>query len=234
MDPIYEKISRASTRTRRVRRRLRPRVVQADPPRHGPELALPRPGGAAGAADLAGPGARRRSRADRAADIADLKGELLDSGLSVPQLVATAWASAATFRGSDKRGGANGARIRLAPQKDWEVNEPAELAKVLPTLEAAIQRDFNAAQSGGKKVSLADLIVLGGCAAHRGGREEGRARRRGPFAPGRTDASQEHDRRGVLRRARAEGRRVPQLPRTGRDTPAGAESCCSIGRSCSR
>ncbi|MGA2084209.1 MAG: catalase/peroxidase HPI, partial [Terracidiphilus sp.] len=97
-------------------------------------------------------------------DIAALKAKILASGLSISQLVTTAWASAATFRGSDKRGGANGARIRMAPQKDWEVNQPAELAKVLQKLEA-IQKDFNGARSGGKKVSLADLIVLGGCAA---------------------------------------------------------------------
>ena len=123
-------------------------------------------------------------------DIAQLKAKILASGLSISQLVTTAWASASTFRGSDKRGGANGARIRLAPQKDWEVNQPAELAKVLPALEK-IQKDFNGAQSGGKKVSLADLIVLGGCAA-----VEAAAKKAGhdvqvPFAPGRTDASQE-------------------------------------------
>lgn len=123
-------------------------------------------------------------------DIAALKATLLASGLSIPQLVTTAWASAATFRGNDKRGGANGARIRLAPQKDWEVNQPAELAKVLKVLET-IQGEFNAAQSGGKKVSLADLIVLGGCAA-----VEAAAKRAGhdvkvPFSPGRMDASQE-------------------------------------------
>ena len=100
-------------------------------------------------------------------DIASLKAKILASGLSISQLVTTAWASAATFRGSDKRGGANGARIRLAPQKDWEVNQPAELAKVLQKLEA-IQKDFNAAQSGGKKVSLADLIVLGRLRSGRG------------------------------------------------------------------
>src|SRR5262249_38736225 len=97
-------------------------------------------------------------------DIATLKVKILESGLSLSQLIRTAWASASTFRGSDKRGGANGARIRLAPQKDWEVNQPAELAKALQKLQA-IQKDFNRAQSGGKKVSLADLIVLGGCAA---------------------------------------------------------------------
>ncbi|MGD8816113.1 MAG: catalase-peroxidase, partial [Acidobacteriota bacterium] len=123
-------------------------------------------------------------------DIAALKGKIRDSGLSVAQLVSTAWASASTFRGTDKRGGANGARIRLAPQKDWEVNDPAELAPVLEALEA-IQQDFNGAQSGGKKVSLADLIVLGGCvgveeAAKAAGHEV-----EVPFAPGRTDASQE-------------------------------------------
>jgi catalase-peroxidase len=123
-------------------------------------------------------------------EIAALKGKLLSSGLSTTQLVLTAWASAATFRGTDKRGGANGARIRLSPQKDWEVNNPAELSKVLQTLEK-IQQDFNSTQSGGKKVSLADLIVLGGCAA-----VEEAAKKAGynitvPFAPGRTDASQE-------------------------------------------
>src|ERR1700687_4271990 len=124
-------------------------------------------------------------------DIAVLKAKLLESGLSISQLVKTAWASAATFRGSDKRGGANGARIRLAPQKDWEVNQPAVLAKALQTLEG-IQKDFNRSQSGGKKkVSLADLIVLGGCAA-----VEQAVKRAGhdvkvPFSPGRTDASQE-------------------------------------------
>jgi catalase-peroxidase len=125
-----------------------------------------------------------------AADIAALKATILASGLSISQLVYTAWSSAATFRGSDKRGGANGARIRLAPQKDWEVNQPAELAKVLGVLEG-IQANFNAAQTGGKKVSLADLIVLGGCAA-----VEAAAKKAGfdvtvPFSPGRTDASQE-------------------------------------------
>ena len=123
-------------------------------------------------------------------DVADLKAKILASGLSVSQLVSTAWVSAASFRGTDKRGGANGARIRLAPQKDWEVNDPAALSGVLQTLEG-IQAEFNGSQSGGKKVSLADLIVLAGCA----GVEEA-ARNAGhdvqvPFAPGRTDASQE-------------------------------------------
>src|ERR1700736_6340093 len=125
-----------------------------------------------------------------AKDIADLKAKILATGLFIPELVGAAWASAGTFRGSDKRGGANGARVRLAPQKDWEVNQPAQLAKVLETL-AGIQTDFNGAASGGKKVSLADLIVLGGSAA-----VEQAAKQAGhdvtvPFAPGRTDASQE-------------------------------------------
>jgi catalase-peroxidase len=124
------------------------------------------------------------------ADATALKGKILASGLSISRLVYTAWSAAASFRGTDKRGGANGARIRLAPQRDWEVNEPAELANVLQTLEG-IQRDFNGAQSGGKRVSLADLIVLGGCAA-----VEQAAKNAGydvtvPFTPGRTDAAQE-------------------------------------------
>jgi catalase-peroxidase len=125
-----------------------------------------------------------------AQDITSLKGKILASGLSVSQLVSTAWASASTFRGSDKRGGANGARIRLAPQKDWEVNQPAQLAKVLKTLEG-IQSAFNSVQSGGRKVSLADLIVLAGCAG-----VEHAAKKAGhnvtvPFSPGRMDAAQE-------------------------------------------
>ncbi len=125
-----------------------------------------------------------------AKDIADLKGKILTSGLSIPELVSTAWASAATFRGSDKRGGANGARIRLSPQTDWEVNQPAQLAKVLETFEG-IQKTFNAAQSGGKKVSLADLIVLGGCAAVEQAAKKAGQEVEVPFMPGRTDASQE-------------------------------------------
>jgi catalase-peroxidase len=123
-------------------------------------------------------------------DIAALKGKILDSGLSISQLVTTAWASAASFRGTDKRGGANGARIRLAPQKDWEVNQPAELAKVLPVLEQ-IQQDFNSGQSSRKKVSLADVIVLGGCAAVEKAAKDAGHDVTVPFTPGRTDASQE-------------------------------------------
>ncbi len=124
------------------------------------------------------------------ADIAALKADILKSGLSIPQLVTTAWASASTFRGSDKRGGANGARIRLAPQKDWEVNEPAELEKVLATLEG-IQQAFNSAQTDGKKVSLADLIVLGGSAAIEEAAKKAGHDVKVPFAPGRTDTTQE-------------------------------------------
>jgi catalase-peroxidase len=125
-----------------------------------------------------------------ARDIASLKGKLLASGLSVSELVSTAWASASTFRGSDKRGGANGARIRLAPQKDWKVNQPAQLAKVLKTLEG-IQSAFNKAQSGGKKVSLADLIVLAGCAGVEQAAKNAGHEVTVPFTPGRMDASQE-------------------------------------------
>jgi catalase-peroxidase len=123
-------------------------------------------------------------------DIAILKGKILASGLTISQLVTTAWASASTFRGSDKRGGANGARIRLAPQKDWEVNQPVELAKVLSALEG-IRKEFNSAQSGGKNVSLADLIVLGGCAGVEQAAKNAGNALTAPFMPGRTDASLE-------------------------------------------
>src|SRR5580700_5788650 len=126
-----------------------------------------------------------------AKDIADLKAKILASGHSISELVGTAWAAAASFRGSDKRGGANGARIRLEPQKNWEVNQPAALAKVLGTLEA-IQKDFNSSQNGsGKKVSLADLIVLGGGAAVESAAKKAGHDVKVGFAPGRTDASQE-------------------------------------------
>jgi catalase-peroxidase len=125
-----------------------------------------------------------------ARDIAQLKSQILGSGLTVPELVRTAWASAGSFRGSDMRGGANGARVRLAPQKDWAVNDPAELARVLPRLEA-IQRDFNAAQRGGKRVSLADVIVLGGAAALERAAQQAGHDVDVPFTPGRTDATQE-------------------------------------------
>jgi catalase-peroxidase len=124
------------------------------------------------------------------AEIASLKQTILGSGLSVPQLVSTAWASAASFRGTDKRGGANGARIRLAPQKDWAVNEPDALATVLQTLEG-VQQDFNSSQSGNTKVSLADVIVLGGCAAVEKAAKDAGHDVTVPFSPGRTDASQD-------------------------------------------
>jgi len=123
-------------------------------------------------------------------DMAALKASVLASGLSVSQLVSTAWASASTFRGSDKRGGANGARIRLAPQKDWHLNEPPQLAEVLQTLEA-IQKDFNGSQSGGKKVSMADLVVLGGGAAVEKAAKDAGHEVAVPFTPGRMDATQE-------------------------------------------
>ena len=123
-------------------------------------------------------------------DIADLKAKILAAGLTVSQLVSSAWASASTFRGSDKRGGANGARIRLSPQKDWEVNQPAQLRTVLQKLEA-IQKEFNASASGGKKVSLADLIILGGCAAIEKAAKDAGVNVKVPFTPGRMDASQE-------------------------------------------
>ena len=144
-------------------------------------------------------------------DIAALKAKILASGLSVSQLVSTAWASASTFRGSDKRGGANGARIRLAPQKDWEVNQPEQLAKVLKTLEG-IQSEFNGKQSGGKKVSLADLIVLAGCAGCRAGGEECRPQRDGSVYTGTHGCLAGADRCGLLRRAGADRGRLPQLP----------------------
>ena len=130
------------------------------------------------------------------ADIAALKAKILASGLSVSELVSTAWASASTFRGSDKRGGANGARVRLAPQKDWEVNQPAQLAKVLAKLEA-IQKEF------GKKVSLADLIVLGGCCGDREGGEGRRQRRQGAVHAGPDGCVAGEDRRAFVRAARA-------------------------------
>ena len=199
-----------------ARGRVRPGLVQADAPRHGPDPALPRPAGPAGDADLAGPGPRawttssstpRTSPRSRARSSA--------SGLSVAQLVSTAWASASTFRGSDKRGGANGARIRLEPQRGWEVNEPDALAQVLRTLEG-IQESFNGSQSGGKKVSLADLIVLGGCAAvEQAAADRGPRRRRSPSPRAARTPSQEQTDVGVLRPARARRGRVPQLPREG-------------------
>ena len=162
-------------------------------------------------------------------DIADLKGKILASGLSVSQLVSTAWASASTFRGSDKRGGANGARIRLAPQKDWEVNQPAQLETVLQALEG-IQKKFNRTQSGGKMVSLADLIVLGGCAGIEQAAKNAGFEVTVPFTPGRTDAAQEQtdvESFAVLEPI-ADGFRNYQRPHT----PYRQRSCWLIGRNC--
>ncbi len=148
-------------------------------------------------------------------DIAALKGQILSSGLTVSQLVSTAWAAASSFRGSDKRGGANGGRIRLQPQAGWEVNEPDELAQVVRTLEG-IQKAFNSSGSSGKaKVSFADLVVLGGAAAIEKRCEGGRARHHGALQPGPRGCFAGTDRCGVFRRARAEGGRLPQLPRKG-------------------
>ncbi len=143
-------------------------------------------------------------------DIASLKGKILASGLSVSELVSTAWASASTFRGSDKRGGANGARIRLAPQKDWEVNEPEKLSKVLKTL-GDIQTSFNKAQTDGKKVSLADLIILAGCAGIEQAAKNAGYAVTVPFIPGRMDATQEQTDVIVLRCVGTKGRWIPQL-----------------------
>ena len=154
-DPAYEKISRRFyEHPDEFADAFRPGVVQADPPRHGADRALPGPAGSEGAPAVAGSDSRGGPQiviGDK--EIAALKAKILKSGLSISQLVTTAWASASSFRGSDKRGGANGARIRLAPQKDWEVNQPAELAKVLQKLEA-IQTGFNGRSRAGKRFRL--------------------------------------------------------------------------------
>ena len=147
-------------------------------------------------------------------DIAFLKGQVLESGLTVPQMVSTAWAAASSFRGSDKRGGANGGRLRLEPQSGWEVNEPDQLARVLRTLEG-IQQAFNASHTGGTQVSLADLIVLAGARGRREGGQGRRLRRRGPLHARPRGRVAGADRRGVVRRARTDVGRVPQLPRQG-------------------
>ena len=163
------------------------------------------------------------------ADIAALKQKLLDSGLSVRQLVTTAWAAAASYRHTDKRGGANGGRLRLEPQRSWAVNEPDELATVLPRLEQ-VQQEFNAAQSGGKKISFADLVVLGGCAA-----VEKAARDAGhdltvPFTPGRMDADQDQTDTDSF----GASSRVPTASATGSPTTRRRRSsnCWSTARTC--
>ena len=163
-------------------------------------------------------------------DVEALKAKILASGLSVSELVSTAWASASTFRGSDKRGGANGARIRLAPQRDWEVNEPAQLAKVLQKLEI-IQEQFNASQSGGKKVSLADLIVLGGAAAIEKAAKDAGHDVKVAFSPGRTDASQDADRRPLLR-ARSSRRPTGSAIISAASRVCRPRSCWWTGRNC--
>ncbi|KAA1180061.1 catalase/peroxidase HPI [Rhizobium tropici] len=190
-DPAYEKISRrffenpdefadafARAWFKLTHRDMGPRVRYLGPEVPSEELIWQDPIPAAGPASI------------DPSDVATLKAEIAASGLTIPQLVSTAWASASTFRGSDKRGGANGARIRLAPQKDWEANQPAQLASVLATLEG-IQKKFNDAQTGGKTVSIADLIVLGGSVAIEQAAKKGGHDVVVPFAPGRTDASQE-------------------------------------------
>ena len=190
-DPVYEEISRRFMReSGPVCGRFRPGVVQADAPRHGPARRYLGPEVPAEEIIWQDPIPAVNHELIDEKDIASLKGKVLASGLSVSELVSTAWASASTFRGSDKRGGANGARIRLAPQKDWEVNQPAQLAKVLKTLEG-IQSGFNRAQTGGKKVSLADLIVLAGCAGVEQAAKNSGHEVRVPFTPGRMDALQE-------------------------------------------
>ena len=205
-------------------------VVQAAAPRHGSRVALPRPVGARAAA-LAGPGSGRRPRAGRRRRRRRRSSsKILASGLSISQLVSTAWASAASFRGTDKRGGANGARIRLAPQKDWEVNEPAELAKVLQMLEgdpAGLQRCAVGRQEGLARRPDRPRWLRGG----RAGGEGRRARRHGAVRARAHRRVAGADRRRVVRRARAEGRRVPQL-RTGRATSCRPRRCCSTGRTC--
>ena len=182
------------------------------------------PGGPVGEAAVAGPGPRGDARAVGAEDIAALKAQILASGLSVSQLVSTAWASASTFRGSDKRGGANGARIRLEPQRGWEVNDPEQLATVLRTLEG-IQAAF------GKPVSLADLIVLGGSAAVERAASDGGVEVEVPFTPGRTDASQEQTDVESFARAGADRGRVPQLP-PARGTGCRPSTSWSTARTC--
>ena len=164
-----------------------------------------------------------------AGDIAALESRILASGLTVPELVRTAWASASSFRGTDMRGGANGARIRLEPQKGWEANNPQELAKVLKVLER-IQKDFNGGQKG-KRVSLADLIVLGGSAAVEKAAKDAGYDVKVPFTPGPHRCVAGADRRGVLRRAGADCRRLPQLLRR-RATAARPRTCWSTGPTC--
>ena len=187
-DPEYEKISRRFLENPdEFAARLRQGLVQAAAPRHGPGLALPRPWVAEPQLwQDPVPAVDHELVGDD--DVAALKAKVLDSGLTVPELVSTAWASAATFRSTDKRGGANGARIRLEPQRSWAVNQPEQLERVLGVLEG-IQQEFNGA--GGAKISLADLIVLAGSAAVEKAAKDAGVDVTVPFTPGRTDATQE-------------------------------------------
>ena len=195
-----------------VRRRLRPRMVQAHPPRHGPRGPLSRPGSPCRGAHLARPDPRRRSPADRREGCRrPSRRRILGSGLSVSQLVSTAWASASTFRGSDKRGGANGARIRLAPQKDWDVNQPEQLDKVLKTLED-IQSQFNGADVRRQEGLARRPDRSGRLRGRRAGGEECRSRRDGSVHAGTHGRLAGADRRAVLRRPRAVRGWLPQLP----------------------
>ena len=204
----------ASRASEGVRGRLRQGLVQADAPRHGADLALPRPARSEGAAAVAGPVPAVDHKLIGARDIAALKAKILASGLSISQLVATAWASAATFRGSDKRGGANGARIRLAPQKDWEVNQPAELAKVLRKLEA-IQKEFNSLAVRRQEGLACRPDRSGRLRGRRGSREKGRPQREGSLLAGAHRCFAEADRRRLVRRTGAGRGRLPQLPPQG-------------------
>ena len=232
-DPVYEPISRRFLREPgRVRRRVRPRLVQADAPRHGPDRALPRPRGPGRGAHLAGPGpGRRPATLVGAADVAALKAaDRSPRACRSSQLVSTAWASASTFRGTDKRGGANGARIRLAPQNGWDVNDPAELATVLRTLEG-IQAEFNAAR---RRAGLARRPDRARAATPASSRRRRRPASTStvPFTPGSHRRDAGADRRRVVRRPRADGRRVPQLPRQG-PTTRRPSTCSSTRRTCS-
>ena len=212
---VREDLAAIPREPRPVRRRVRARVVQAHAPRHGP---------APSATSARSSPTETLIWQDPVpavdhplvddADVRALKARILASGLTVPQLVGAAWASASTYRDSDKRGGANGARVRLAPQKDWEVNDPPRLAKVLETLET-IRAEFDASAAGGKRISLADLIVLGGCAAVEQAARAAGTDGRGPVHPRPHGRDARVDRCGLVRAARAARGRLPQLPAQG-------------------